>query len=88
MTILPCGLDAQALNIGKNGGLASVQNRPQADVRGQVLGSPSDPCAASPKLAADTKRPDGGAIDIWEVGKDVGNVRNSTPELHDCVALS
>jgi hypothetical protein len=25
--------------------------------------------------------------DIWEVGKDVGNVRNNKPELLDCVAL-
>jgi putative SOS response-associated peptidase YedK len=31
--------------------------------------------------------PYSGAIDIWEVGKDVGNVRNNKPELLDRVAL-
>jgi hypothetical protein len=38
-----------------------------------------------PELASE--RPCGGAIDIWEVGKEVGNVRNNEPELLDRVAL-
>jgi putative SOS response-associated peptidase YedK len=40
-----------------------------------------------PELAAEMMRPYGGGIDIWEVGKDVGNVRNNKPELLDRVAL-
>ena len=40
-----------------------------------------------PELAAEMMKPYGGAIDIWEVGKDVGNVRNNKPELLDRVAL-
>jgi hypothetical protein len=28
-----------------------------------------------------------GAIDVWEVGKEVGNVRNNKPELLDRAAL-
>jgi putative SOS response-associated peptidase YedK len=41
-----------------------------------------------PELAAEMMKPyGGGAIDIWEVGKDVGNVRNNKPELLDRVAL-
>jgi hypothetical protein len=41
-----------------------------------------------PELAAEMMmKPYGGAIDIWEVGKDVGNVRFNKPELLDRVAL-
>lgn len=40
-----------------------------------------------PELAADMMKPYGGAIDIWEVGKAVGNVRNNTLELLERVAL-
>lgn len=40
-----------------------------------------------PELAAGMMKPYGGAIDIWEVGKDVGNVRNNKPELLDRMAL-
>jgi len=40
-----------------------------------------------PQLAAEMMNPYSGAIDIWEVGKDVGNVRNNKPELLDRVAL-
>ena len=40
-----------------------------------------------PELAAVMMRPYGGAIDIWEVDKDVGNVRNNKPELLNRVAL-
>lgn len=40
-----------------------------------------------PELAAEMMKPYGGAIDIWEVGKDVGNVRYNKPELLDRVAL-
>jgi len=29
----------------------------------------------------------GGAIDFWEVGRDVGNVRNNTPELLERAVL-
>jgi hypothetical protein len=31
-----------------------------------------------PDLAAEIMKPYGGAIDIWEVGKDVGNVRHNS----------
>lgn len=37
--------------------------------------------------AATMMKPYGGGIDIWEVGRDVGNVRNNRPELMDRVAL-
>ena len=40
-----------------------------------------------PDLAAEMMKPYGGAIDIWEVAKDGGNVRNNKPELLDRVAL-
>jgi len=40
-----------------------------------------------PELAAEMMKPYGGAIDVWEVGKDVGNVRNNKPELLDRVTL-
>ena len=40
-----------------------------------------------PELAVEMMKPYGGAIDIWEVGKDVGNVRNNKPALLDRVAL-
>jgi putative SOS response-associated peptidase YedK len=43
-------------------------------------------CAGARASSRDVK-PYGGAIDIWEVGKDVGNVRNDKPELLDLVAL-
>jgi hypothetical protein len=32
-------------------------------------------------------KPYDGAIDIWEVGKDVGNVRYNKPELLDRAGL-
>jgi hypothetical protein len=32
-------------------------------------------------------KPYGGEIEVWKVGKDVGNVRNNKPELIDRVAL-
>ena len=34
-----------------------------------------------PEDAAGMMKPYGGAIDLWPVGKDVGNVRNNRPEL-------
>ena len=40
-----------------------------------------------PELVAEMMKPYGGAIDIWEVGKPVGNVRKNTPELLDRVVL-
>jgi putative SOS response-associated peptidase YedK len=40
-----------------------------------------------PELAAEMMKPYGGAIDIWEVGSDVGNVRNNRPDLMDRVGL-
>ena len=40
-----------------------------------------------PELAAEMMKPYGGAIEVWEVGKDVGNVRNNKPDLLDRVAL-
>ena len=39
------------------------------------------------EVAAEMMKPYGGAIDIWEVGKDVGNVCYNKPELLDRVAL-
>ena len=38
-------------------------------------------------LVAEMMKPYGGAIDIWEVGKDVGNVRRNKAELLDRVTL-
>ena len=40
-----------------------------------------------PELAGKMMKPYGGAIDIWEVRSEVGNVRNNKPELLDRVAL-
>jgi putative SOS response-associated peptidase YedK len=39
------------------------------------------------ELAAAMMRPYGGAIEAWQVGPDVGNVRNNRPELLDRFAL-
>jgi len=43
---------------------------------------------APPEIAAGMMTPYGGAIDVWEVGADVGNVRNNRPELMERVGLS
>ena len=40
-----------------------------------------------PELAAGMMKPYGGAIDIWEVSADVGNVRNNRPDLMDRIGL-
>ena len=40
-----------------------------------------------PELAAEMMKPYGGAIDIWEVSRDVGNVCNNKVQLLDRVAL-
>jgi putative SOS response-associated peptidase YedK len=40
-----------------------------------------------PELPAEMKKPYGGAIDAWELGPDVGNVKNNRPELMDRVGL-
>jgi putative SOS response-associated peptidase YedK len=40
-----------------------------------------------PELAAGMMKPYAGAIDVWEVGRDVGNVRNNRPELMGRVGL-
>ncbi len=40
-----------------------------------------------PDLSAEIMKPYGGAIEVWEVGKAIGNVRNKKPELLDHVAL-
>jgi putative SOS response-associated peptidase YedK len=40
-----------------------------------------------PELAADMMKPYGGALDVWEVGADVGNVRNNRPDLMDRKSL-
>lgn len=40
-----------------------------------------------PELAAEMMKPYGGAIEQWEVGPEVGNVRNNRPELLDRVGL-
>ncbi|MCW5734044.1 MAG: SOS response-associated peptidase [Enhydrobacter sp.] len=41
-----------------------------------------------PEIAAQIMKPYGGAIDVWEVGSDVGNVRNNRPDLMERVALT
>lgn len=33
--------------------------------------------------AAEMMKPYGGAIDVWPVGRDVGNVRDNRPDLMD-----
>ena len=43
-------------------------------------------CGAT-EIAAEMMRPYAGAIEQWEVGPDVGNVRNNRPELLDRVGL-
>ena len=40
-----------------------------------------------PEIAAEMMKPYGGAIEVWEVGAEVGNVRNNQPELMDRVGL-
>lgn len=40
-----------------------------------------------PELAAEMMQPYGGTIEAWEVGAEVGNVRNNRPELMDRVGL-
>lgn len=40
-----------------------------------------------PELAAGMMKPYAGALDIWEVGTDVGNVKNNRPDLMDRVGL-
>jgi putative SOS response-associated peptidase YedK len=40
-----------------------------------------------PELAAEMMKPYAGAIEVWEVGLDVGNVRNNKPELLERVSL-
>ncbi len=40
-----------------------------------------------PELAAEMMKPCGGAIDVCEVGADVGNVRNNRPDLLKRAAL-
>jgi hypothetical protein len=32
-------------------------------------------------------KPYSGAIDVWEVAREVGNVRNNRPELMEALAL-
>jgi putative SOS response-associated peptidase YedK len=41
-----------------------------------------------PERAAEMMEPYGGAIDVWQVPSDVGNVRNNRPELMERVAAS
>jgi putative SOS response-associated peptidase YedK len=40
-----------------------------------------------PELAAGMMKPYGGAIEAWEVGGEVGNVKNIRPELMERVGL-
>ena len=40
-----------------------------------------------PELAAEMMKPYGGAIEAWEVGAEVGNVKNNRPELMDRMSL-
>jgi hypothetical protein len=40
-----------------------------------------------PEIAAEMMKPCGGAIEAWEVGAEVGNVKNNRPELMERVGL-
>jgi putative SOS response-associated peptidase YedK len=40
-----------------------------------------------PEMAAEMMKPYSGAIEAWEVGADVGNVKNNRPELMERVGL-
>jgi putative SOS response-associated peptidase YedK len=40
-----------------------------------------------PEIAAEMTKPYVGAVDIWEVAAEVGNVRNNRPELMDRAGL-
>jgi putative SOS response-associated peptidase YedK len=40
-----------------------------------------------PELAAGMMKPYGGAIEAWEVGAEVGNVKNNRPELMERIGL-
>jgi len=40
-----------------------------------------------PELAAGMMKPYSGAIEAWEIGADVGNVKNNKPELMERVGL-
>jgi putative SOS response-associated peptidase YedK len=39
-----------------------------------------------PEAAAEMMKPYGGAVDVWPVGRDVGNVRNNRPDLMERAA--
>ena len=41
----------------------------------------------TPVQPAAMMKPYAGAVDIWEVGPDVGNVKNNRPDLMDRVGL-
>ena len=40
-----------------------------------------------PEMAEELMKPYGGAIEAWEVGAEVGNVKNNRPELMERVGL-
>jgi putative SOS response-associated peptidase YedK len=40
-----------------------------------------------PEMAAEMMKPYDGAIEAWEVGAEVGNVKNNRPELMERVGL-
>ena len=42
----------------------------------------------SPERAAEMMKPYAGAIDVWQVPSDVGNVRINRPELMDRIAAA
>ena len=41
----------------------------------------------TPDQAAELMRPYPGEVEVWEVGSEVGNVKNSRPELMERVGL-
>jgi hypothetical protein len=53
----------------------------------RIEGQFDDWMRGPPELAADMMKPYDGKIEVWEVGNDVGNVRNNKPELLDRLAL-
>jgi putative SOS response-associated peptidase YedK len=42
---------------------------------------------STPDQAPALMKPYAGAIEGWEVGAEVGNVKNNRPELMECAAL-
>jgi putative SOS response-associated peptidase YedK len=68
---------------------AAPSTAPYHDRMPLVLEEPQfdDWMRGPPELAARMMKPYAGALEIWEVGAEVGNVRNNRPELMERVRL-